>query len=47
MGTGIQSVDEATVIAWLKKVGEPVEEYEALLEVETDKVDTEVPSPVT
>ena len=40
-----ESVDEATLTKWLKKVGEKVEEYEALIEVNTDKVDTEIPSP--
>ena len=40
-----ESVDEATITKWLKKVGEKVEEYEALIEVNTDKVDTEIPSP--
>lgn len=39
-----ESVMEATVISWLKKEGEKVEEEEPLLEVATDKVDTEVPS---
>ena len=42
-----ESVTEGTVGKWLKKPGERVEKYEALLEVTTDKVDTEVPSPVT
>jgi pyruvate/2-oxoglutarate dehydrogenase complex dihydrolipoamide acyltransferase (E2) component len=40
-----ESVVEGTVTAWLKKEGESVEEFESLLEVNTDKVDTEVPSP--
>ncbi len=40
-----ESVDEATITRWLKKEGEEVEEYEPLVEVNTDKVDTEVPSP--
>ena len=40
-----ESVDEGTVTQWLKAVGDRVEEYEPLLEVNTDKVDTEVPSP--
>ena len=40
-----ESVVEGTITRWLKAVGEPVEEYEPLLEVNTDKVDTEVPSP--
>lgn len=40
-----ESVVEGTVIQWLKQVGDTVEEYEALVEVNTDKVDTEIPSP--
>lgn len=40
-----ESVVEGTVGKWLKQVGETVEEYEALLEVESDKVDSEIPSP--
>ncbi|HEX6686367.1 MAG TPA: 2-oxoglutarate dehydrogenase, E2 component, dihydrolipoamide succinyltransferase [Candidatus Limnocylindrales bacterium] len=41
-----ESVTEGTVTRWLKSVGEQVEADEALLEVSTDKVDTEIPSPV-
>ena len=41
-----ESVDEGTVLVWLKKVGESVAIEEPLLEVATDKVDTEIPSPV-
>ena len=41
-----ESVSEGTVTRWLKKVGESVAVDEALLEVSTDKVDTEIPSPV-
>jgi pyruvate dehydrogenase E2 component (dihydrolipoamide acetyltransferase) len=41
-----ESVTEGTVTRWLKKVGDPVEVDEPLLEVSTDKVDTEIPSPV-
>ncbi|MDQ3600747.1 MAG: 2-oxoglutarate dehydrogenase, E2 component, dihydrolipoamide succinyltransferase, partial [Actinomycetota bacterium] len=41
-----ESVTEGTVIRWLKQVGEPVEVDEPLVEVSTDKVDTEIPSPV-
>ncbi|WP_054953494.1 2-oxoglutarate dehydrogenase, E2 component, dihydrolipoamide succinyltransferase [Flaviflexus massiliensis] len=41
-----ESVTEGTVTQWLKEVGDTVEVDEALLEVSTDKVDTEVPSPV-
>lgn len=42
-----ESVVEGTVTKWLKQVGDQVEEFEPLLEVNTDKVDTEVPSPAT
>src|SRR5213078_1424473 len=42
-----ESVTEGTVGRWLKQPGERVEKYEALLEVVTDKVDTEVPAPVS
>ncbi|MDN6258496.1 MAG: 2-oxoglutarate dehydrogenase, E2 component, dihydrolipoamide succinyltransferase [Corynebacterium sp.] len=41
-----ESVTEGTITQWLKKVGDEVEVDEPLLEVSTDKVDTEVPSPV-
>ena len=41
-----ESVSEGTVTRWLKKVGDSVKVDEALLEVSTDKVDTEIPSPV-
>src|SRR3954453_13304358 len=40
-----ESVTEGTVTRWLKQVGERVEVDEPLLEVSTDKVDTEIPSP--
>src|SRR3954469_6965188 len=40
-----ESVTEGTVTRWLKKEGEHVEADEPLLEVSTDKVDTEIPSP--
>lgn len=40
-----ESVMEGTVIEWAKKVGDSIEEDETLLEIATDKVDTEVPSP--
>uniref|UniRef100_UPI004049CD0C 2-oxoglutarate dehydrogenase, E2 component, dihydrolipoamide succinyltransferase n=1 Tax=Candidatus Planktophila sp. TaxID=2175601 RepID=UPI004049CD0C len=42
-----ESVSEGTVTRWLKNVGDSVAMDEALLEVSTDKVDTEIPSPVT
>ena len=41
-----ESVAEGTVTRWLKKVGDSVQVDEALVEVSTDKVDTEIPSPV-
>ena len=42
-----ESVTEGTVTRWLKKEGEQVEADEPLLEVSTDKVDTEIPSPAS
>jgi 2-oxoglutarate dehydrogenase E2 component (dihydrolipoamide succinyltransferase) len=42
-----ESISEATIINWLKNVGDVVEAEETILEVATDKVDSEVPSPVT
>src|SRR5260370_11454980 len=39
------SVSEGTVTKWLKNVGDPIAADESLLEISTDKVDTEVPSP--
>jgi pyruvate/2-oxoglutarate dehydrogenase complex dihydrolipoamide acyltransferase (E2) component len=42
-----ESVVEGTITRWLKEPGETVEEYEPLLEVNTDKVDSEIPSPFT
>jgi 2-oxoglutarate dehydrogenase dihydrolipoamide succinyltransferase (E2 component) len=41
------SVSEGTVTKWLKQLGEEVQADEALLEISTDKVDTEVPAPAT
>ncbi len=40
-----ESITEGTVSKWLKQVGERVEKDEAVLEISTDKVDAEVPSP--
>ena len=40
-----ESVAEATITAWLKGVGDSVEADEAVLEIATDKVDSEVPAP--
>ncbi|MFN8404654.1 MAG: dihydrolipoamide acetyltransferase family protein [Anaerolineales bacterium] len=42
-----EGVEEVTVIKWLKKEGDSVKELEPLLEVNTDKVDTEIPAPAT
>src|SRR5713226_4682254 len=39
-----ESIMEATVLKWLKKPGDKIEQDESVLEVATDKVDTEVPS---
>jgi len=41
-----ESVAEATVIRWLKEVGDPIEQDEPIMEIATDKVDSEIPSPV-
>ena len=40
-----ESIMEATILSWNKKVGDSVEEDETILEIATDKVDSEVPSP--
>jgi 2-oxoglutarate dehydrogenase E2 component (dihydrolipoamide succinyltransferase) len=40
-----ESVVEGTILRWLKREGDTVKEFEPLLEVSTDKVDTEVPAP--
>lgn len=42
-----EGVEEVTVTKWLKREGESINELEPLLEVNTDKVDTEVPSPAS
>ena len=42
-----ESVAEATVTTWLKNVGDSIEAEESVVEVATDKVDSEVPSPVS
>ena len=42
-----ESVAEATVTSWLKNVGDHIEEEDGVLEIATDKVDSEVPSPVS
>ncbi len=41
-----ESVQEATITKWFKKVGDTVEEEDPILEIATDKVDSEIPSPV-
>jgi pyruvate dehydrogenase E2 component (dihydrolipoamide acetyltransferase) len=42
-----ETVTEGTILKWAKKVGETISEDEVLVEISTDKVDTEVPSPVS
>jgi 2-oxoglutarate dehydrogenase E2 component (dihydrolipoamide succinyltransferase) len=42
-----ESITEATILKWLKKPGDPIQQDEAVLEIATDKVDSEVPSPVS
>ena len=42
-----ETVDEGTVNEWFKQVGDQVAEGEPLLEIGTDKVDTEVPAPIS
>lgn len=42
-----ESVVEGTVSKWLKAEGQPIKEFDALLEVNTDKVDTEIPAPAS
>jgi 2-oxoglutarate dehydrogenase dihydrolipoamide succinyltransferase (E2 component) len=42
-----ESVNEGTITRWLKAVGDEVQEHEPLVEINTDKVDTEVPSPAS
>ena len=44
MGEG---VEELSVINWLKKEGETVKEFDLIVELETDKVTTEIPSPAS
>ncbi len=39
-----ESVEEGTVIRWLKKVGDPVERDESVVEITTDKIDTDIPA---
>jgi 2-oxoglutarate dehydrogenase E2 component (dihydrolipoamide succinyltransferase) len=40
-----ESIQEGTVVRWIKKIGEPVKRDEPILEISTDKVDAEIPSP--
>lgn len=42
-----ESVAEATILKWLKKEGDRVEADESVLEIATDKVDSEIPSPAS
>ena len=42
-----ETVTEGTILKWAKKVGDTISEDEVLVEISTDKVDTEVPSPVS
>lgn len=42
-----ESIAEGTITKWFKNVGDPVERDEPLLEISTDKVDTEIPAPVS
>lgn len=42
-----ESVEEGTITKWLKSVGDSVAEFDPLIEVNTDKVDTEIPSPAS
>ena len=40
-----ESIQEGTVVRWMKKVGDRVKRDEPILEISTDKVDAEIPSP--
>ena len=40
-----ESIMEGTILRWMKKPGDKIERDESILEISTDKVDTEVPSP--
>ena len=42
-----ESIMEATILKWVKQVGDSVDIDETILEIATDKVDSEVPSPVS
>jgi pyruvate dehydrogenase E2 component (dihydrolipoamide acetyltransferase) len=41
-----ESITEGTIIRWLKNVGDTVDKDEIILEISTDKVDSEIPTPV-
>jgi 2-oxoglutarate dehydrogenase E2 component (dihydrolipoamide succinyltransferase) len=42
-----ESIIEATILRWTKEIGDPIQQEESVLEIATDKVDSEVPSPVS
>ena len=42
-----ESITEGTITEWKKKVGDQIKKDETILEISTDKVDTEVPSPAS
>ncbi len=42
-----ESITEGTIVKWHKKIGDPVKKDETLLEISTDKVDSEIPSPAS
>jgi 2-oxoglutarate dehydrogenase E2 component (dihydrolipoamide succinyltransferase) len=42
-----ESIQEGTILRWVKNLGEKIEKDETLLEISTDKVDSEIPSPVS
>ena len=42
-----ESITEGTIIKWLKQIGDVVEKDEIVLEISTDKVDSEIPTPVS
>ncbi|HEX7344456.1 MAG TPA: biotin/lipoyl-containing protein, partial [bacterium] len=42
-----ESVAEGTIVKWLKKVGDPIQRDENILEISTDKVDSEIPAPAS
>ena len=42
-----ESIMEATILKWIKKEGDPIEEDETILEIATDKVDSDIPAPIS